>query len=112
MKIEDLLGKTLATGTDMARKAKTAAKPQANSSGSTAEKTTPQRPAERVDAYEPGARSAQVEKPQVTPPAVDSVPVRPDRVARAKQLVAAGAYDREEVIDKIIDRLMETIREA
>jgi hypothetical protein len=45
-------------------------------------------------------------------PSSDLVPVRKDRVERARQLMAAGAYSSQDVTDKIIDRLLETIREA
>lgn len=42
----------------------------------------------------------------------DLSPIRPDKVERAKKLLEEGGYNRPEVIETIIDRLITAIREA
>ncbi len=117
MKIEGPFDKILATSANMNRKTK----PE-NKSG-----PNPAAPAKangRSDAAAPGSASTHVDTYESVPTssvstarsqtvsAQDPAPVRIEKVERARQLVAEGAYDNQKVIDKIIDRLIETIREA
>ena len=115
MKIDDFFDKTLATSSDMTRKLKPADKPKPEAKArATADKfqkeVKPGTAPNHVDKYE----SMQEPSVSTTPgeSSQDPVPVRKDRVERARQLLATGAYDNQAVIDKIIDRLIETIREA
>lgn len=111
MKIDDFLGKSLTTDAEMTRKSKTTSKPK---SGAKVQAPTEkvQKPAERVDSYEPSEKNREEVTATAAKPTTDDTPIRRDKVERAKMLVATGAYDNANVMDKIIDRLIETIREA
>jgi anti-sigma28 factor (negative regulator of flagellin synthesis) len=117
MKIDDFFDKTLATSSNMTRKSKATDKPKP---GATAPTTGDKLQKELksgtspnyVDKYESTQQPSGATTRSASSPSQDSVPVRKDKVERAKQLVAAGAYDNQDVVDKIIDRLIETIREA
>jgi hypothetical protein len=117
MKIDDFLDKALATSLNMTRKSKPADKPKPEvTAPATADKlqkevksgTAPN----YVDKYESRQEPSESTVRSESSPSHDLVPVRKDRVERARQLVATGAYNNQDVIDKIIDRLIETIREA
>jgi anti-sigma28 factor (negative regulator of flagellin synthesis) len=116
MKIDDFFDKTLATDLNMARKSKPNGKPKPEATQAAADKL-PQKVKSGngpnlVDRYESKQKPSGSAIRNETSPSDDTVPVREDRVERAKQLVASGAYNNQDVIDKIIDRLLETIREA
>ncbi|TFH64802.1 MAG: hypothetical protein E4G91_04635 [Candidatus Zixiibacteriota bacterium] len=117
MKIDDFFDKTLATSLNMTRKSKPADKPTPKTTApATADKlqkeTKPGTAHNHVDKYESTQEPSQSTTRSQSSPSRDPVPVRKDRVERARQLEAAGAYENQDVIDKIIDRLVETIREA
>jgi hypothetical protein len=65
-----------------------------------------------VDKYELRPEPPESTRRRKSSPSPDPVPVRKDKIERARQLVAAGAYDNQDVTDKIIDRLLDTLREA
>ncbi|MCX6830821.1 MAG: hypothetical protein NT028_01645 [candidate division Zixibacteria bacterium] len=117
MKIDDFFDKTLATSSNMTRKSKLVDKPKPEA---TAPATTdklqkevkPGTAPNYVDKYESRQKPSESTMRSESSPSQDQVPVREDRVERARQLVAARAYDNQDVIEKIIDRLIETIREA
>jgi anti-sigma28 factor (negative regulator of flagellin synthesis) len=117
MKIDDFFDKTLVTGLNMTRKSKSAdkLKPEATAPA-TADKlqrgVKPGTVSNHVDKYESTQEPSVSSARSVSSSSQDPVPVRKDRVERARQLLAAGAYDSQNVTDKIIDRLIETIREA
>ncbi len=115
MKIDDNLNKAaqaaLAGKSKLADKSKKANKgstPLASKQESSPEPSAPVKAKsakERTDMYES-------QKTKTGAAGEVSVPVRPDKVERARQLVASGAYNNPDVIDKIIDRLIEAIREV
>jgi anti-sigma28 factor (negative regulator of flagellin synthesis) len=117
MKIDDFLDKALATGSNMTRKSKPVGKHQPEKAAPTTPDKLPKEVKSEtainyVDKYESSQEPSESAMRRGSSPSQDPVPVRKDRVERAKQLVAAGAYDSQDVTDKIIDRLLETIREA
>ena len=117
MKIDDFFDKTLAISSNMTRKSKLVDKPKPEATApATADKlqkevktgTAPN----YADKYESRQKPSESATRSESSSSQDQVPVREDRVERARQLVAARAYNSQDVIDKIIDRLIETIREA
>jgi hypothetical protein len=117
MKIDDLFDKTLATGSNMTRKSKSAGKlnPEATVPAETdkLQKGAKSKAGTNyVDKYESRHESSESTMRTESSSSIDLAPIRKDRVERARQLVAAGAYNSQDVTDKIIDRLLETIREA
>ena len=117
MKIDDFLDKTLATSSNMTRKSKPVDKPKPEvtapaTAGKLQKEAEPGTAPNYVDKYESRQEPSESTTRSESSPSHDPVPMREDRVERARQLVAAGAYNNQDVIDKIIDRLIETIREA
>ena len=117
MKIDDFFDKTLATNSNMTRKSKSADKPKPEATAPvTADKlrkgVKPGTAPNYVDKYESRQEPSVSTTRSESSPSQDPAPVREDRVERARQLLAAGAYDSQDVIDKIIDRLIDTIKEA
>jgi hypothetical protein len=117
MKIDDFLDKTLAANTKLTRKPKASNKTQAETAATQdVEKrekgTKANKASTKVDSYEPTEGHSMPKASRESLPSNDSPPVRQDRIARAKQLMASGAYNDQGVIEKIIDRLLDTIREA
>jgi len=101
----------------MTRKSKPADKPKTEATTpATADKlqkeVKPGTAPDLVDRYESRQKPSESTVRSESSPSQYPVPVREDRIERARQLVAAGAYNDQDVIDKIIDRLIETIREA
>ncbi len=117
MKIDDFFDKTLATSSNMTRKSKLVDKPKPETTApATADKlqkgAKPGTAPNYVDKYESRQEPSESTTRSESSPSHDPVPVREDKVERARQLLATGAYDDQDVINKIIDRLIETIREA
>jgi hypothetical protein len=117
MKIDDFFDKTLATSSNMTRKSKSADKPKPEvtapaTAGKLQKEVKPETAPNYVDKYESRQEPSESMTRSESSPSQDLAPVRKDRVERARQLLAAGAYDDQDVINKIIDRLIETIREA
>jgi len=107
MKIDDFHDKTPAANSASTGKGKSTDKGK-NLANKQQNKIPNEDETPQVDTYESG-KTASVSKSTST---TNSPPVRVDRVEHARQLVRAGAYDKPEVMDKIIDRLIEAIREA
>jgi hypothetical protein len=114
MKIEDPFKKVPVSGSGVLRKAKSAAKPNTDGTDAASAKShkapkllsgdaKPSSP--QVDSYE---SSAQIS----SNPPDNSAPIRADRVEHARRMVASGAYGNQEVIDRIIDRLIEAMKEV
>ena len=117
MKIDDFFDKTLATGSNMTRKSKPADKPKPEATApATAHKLQKEvksgSATNYVDKYESRRERSESTMQTESSSSIDLAPVRKDRVERARKLMAAGAYNSPDVTDKIIDRLLETIREA
>jgi hypothetical protein len=113
MKIDDFFDKTLATSSNMTRKSKQADKPKSEATTDKVQKAVkPDAAPNHVDKYESTQKPSLSTMQSESSSFQDSVPVRKDKVERARQLVESGAYYNQDVTDKIIDRLIETIREA
>jgi hypothetical protein len=113
MKIDDLFDKTLATGSNMKRKSKAVEEPKPEVAADKLQKEVkPGTAPNYVDKYESRQGPSESSTRNESSPSRDPVSIRKDRVERARQLMAAGAYNNPDVTDKIIDRLIETIREA
>jgi hypothetical protein len=117
MKIDDLFDKTPATSLNMARKSKPTdkQKPEARASATPEKLLNEVKPGtapDSVDTYESMKKPSESTMQTGSSSFRDQTPVRKEMVERARQLMAAGAYDSPDVIEKIIDRLMDTIREA
>jgi hypothetical protein len=113
MKIDDFFDKTLATSSNMTRKSKPADKPKPEATADKLQKEVkPETAPNYVDKYESRQKPSESTMRSESSSSQDPVPVRKDRVERARQLMVAGAYDNQDVTNKIIDRLIDTIREA